>query len=224
MTCQTWKEPTLIRHSRRDPAPSPASLSAAVSVWFVDAENSRSRRTHFYNNSQQLRWKREQRWCIATWLLRCVSVPVCLGCACINCVVFQSRQDASRLWNSGVSSHGEMGVPMATVAQGGHWITLALFTLPLVSLSVSRVIKDCTLINFSALSRAKCPGRGLCVWPCVCMCVLTCACVCVCVCPCACSRLCYVCVLAFWIHSCHPFSRCSSVCECTVCARLLKFL
>lgn len=41
-------------------------------------------------------------------------------------------------------------------------------SLPL-SLSVSRVIKDCTLINFFALSRAKCPGRGPCVWPlCVC--------------------------------------------------------
>lgn len=47
------------------------------------------------------------------------------------------------------------------------------FSLSL-SLSVSRVIKDCTLINFSALSRAKCPGRGLCVWVWMCVCVCTC--------------------------------------------------
>lgn len=102
-----------------------------------------------------------------------------------------------------------MGVPMATIAKGGHWITLSLslscLSLSLVSLSrsVSRVIKDCTLINFSALSRAKCPGRGLCVcilWLCVC------AHVSVCMRPCACSRLCYVCVLGSWIHSCQPFS------------------
>lgn len=39
-----------------------------------------------------------------------------------------------------------------------------------LSPSVSRVIKDCTLINFSALSRAKCPGRGLCVCAHVCLC------------------------------------------------------
>lgn len=55
-----------------------------------------------------------------------LSAWMCLVCACINCVVFQSRQDASGSRNSGVSSHTEMGVPMATIAKGGHWITLAL--------------------------------------------------------------------------------------------------
>lgn len=46
-------------------------------------------------------------------------------CMCVL-IVFQSRQDASGLWNSEVSSHGEIRVPMATTAKGGHWITLAL--------------------------------------------------------------------------------------------------
>lgn len=59
-----------------------------------------------------------------------------------------------------------------------------LFWLPH---SVSRVIKDCTLINFSALSRAKCPGRGLCV----------------------CSGLYYACVLGCWMH---PITRSALFC------------
>lgn len=100
-----------------------------------------------------------------------VRAAVCLR---INCVVIQSRQDASGLWNSEVSSYGEMGVPMATAAKGrtlDYPLSLPLFLILSLSLSVSRVIKDCTLINFSALSRAKCPGRGdsVCARTCVCV-------------------------------------------------------
>lgn len=59
---------------------------------------------------------------------------------------------------------------MATTAKGRTLDYPLSPSFSPLSLSVSRVIKDCTLINFSALLRAKCPGRELCVCARVCLC------------------------------------------------------